>query len=65
MEKQERRLIPPPTVVREELSRNYEQARLLRRLLKLSEDSAVEDYRRNSEQHHRQPGAPEPEGVTP
>jgi hypothetical protein len=29
-------LIPPPSVVREKLSRNYHQADLLRRLLKLS-----------------------------
>jgi hypothetical protein len=29
-------LIPPPGVVREKLARNYEEADLLRRLLKLS-----------------------------
>ena len=34
MEQHEFRLIPPPTMVREELARNYEQARLLRRLSK-------------------------------
>jgi hypothetical protein len=33
-------LIPPPDVVRDRLAENYEQAGLLRRLLKLSEDAA-------------------------
>jgi hypothetical protein len=47
MEKRERGLIAPPAVIREELARNYEQARLLRRLLKVSEDAAVESRRRN------------------
>jgi hypothetical protein len=56
-EKCERGLIPPPTVVREELARNYENARLLRRLLRLSEDAVVEDHRR-----HPRPEA-RPEGV--
>jgi hypothetical protein len=39
----QRGLIPSPRAVREELARNYGQARLLRRLLKLCEDAAVED----------------------
>jgi|GEM_PF-6668265 len=46
-------LIPPHTVVRAELARNYENARLLRRLLKLSEDAAIERSKRKSEDHHR------------
>jgi hypothetical protein len=41
MENDERELIPPPSVVREELARNYEQARLLRRQLRISEDAAI------------------------
>ena len=41
MEKRERGLIAPPAVIREELARTYEQARLLRRLLKVSEDAAI------------------------
>jgi hypothetical protein len=36
VEETERELIPPPGVVREKLARNYEDADLLRRLLKLS-----------------------------
>jgi hypothetical protein len=32
----EHKLIPPPGVVREKLAQNYEEADLLRRLLKLS-----------------------------
>jgi hypothetical protein len=46
MEKRERGLIAPPAVIREELARNYEQARLLRRLLKVSEDAAIESQQR-------------------
>jgi hypothetical protein len=65
MGKHELGLIPLPTVVRGELSRNYEQARLLRRLLKLSEDAAVKDHQRDSEQRHRQPHTPEPEATRP
>jgi hypothetical protein len=66
MEQHESKLIPPPTAVREELARNYEQARLLRRLLRLSEDAAVESHRRLTEDRPRrkpQPGANRPEGV--
>ncbi len=48
METRERGLIPPPQVVRAVLARNYEQARLLRRLLKLSEDAAIERFERKS-----------------
>jgi len=58
MEKRERGLIAPPAVIREELARNYEQARLLRRLLKVSEDAAIEDQRR-----HSRPEVAWPEGV--
>ena len=47
MELHKSNLIPPPRVVRSELARTYEQARLLRRLLRLSEDAAPE-YRRQS-----------------
>jgi hypothetical protein len=39
-------LIPPPAVVREKLARNYEEAGLLRRLLKLAEDAAEKNDRR-------------------
>jgi hypothetical protein len=42
-------LIPPPNVVRDRLAENYEQARLLRRLLKLSEDASIERFERDSE----------------
>jgi hypothetical protein len=66
MEQRQCGLIPPPTVVREELARNYEQARWLRRLLKLSEDAAVESHRRVSEYRPRRKPKPEatlPEGV--
>jgi hypothetical protein len=38
----ERGLIPHPSVIREQLARNYEEARLLRRQLRISEDAAVE-----------------------
>jgi hypothetical protein len=41
MEKHEHKLIPPPAVIREELARNYEEARLLRRQLRVSEDAAI------------------------
>jgi len=41
-------LIPPHEVVRAELARNYEDARLLRRLLRLSEDAAIERSERKS-----------------
>jgi hypothetical protein len=63
MEQHDCELIPPPTVVREELARNYEQARLLRRLLRLSEDAAVESHRRVSE--HRPRRKPQPEAARP
>ncbi len=53
METHECGLIPPPPVVRAVLARNYEQARLLRRLLKLSEDAAIERSKRKSEDHQR------------
>jgi hypothetical protein len=46
MDKRERTLIAPPAVIREELARNYEQARLLRRLLKVSEDATIESRSR-------------------
>jgi hypothetical protein len=46
MEKREHRLIAPPAIIREELARNYEQARLLRRLLRVSEDAVIEERRR-------------------
>ena len=36
-------LIPSPSVVREKLARNYEEAGLLRRLLKLAEDAAEKE----------------------
>ena len=39
-------LIPSPSVVREKLARNYEEAGLLRRLLKLAEDAAEKNVRR-------------------
>jgi hypothetical protein len=58
-------LIPPSAAVREELARNYEQARLLRRLLKLSEDAVVENHSRNSEERHHEPGGVQPEGAAP
>lgn len=41
-------LVPRPPVVREAYARNLRDARLLRRLLKLSEDIAMERYRRNN-----------------
>jgi len=47
-EKHERRLIPPPSEVRERLAQNYEEAQLLRRLLKVSEDAAIEAANRRS-----------------
>jgi hypothetical protein len=58
MEKRERELIPDPAVVREELARNYEEARLLRRQLRISEDAAITAANRRP-----QPAAPRPEGV--
>ena len=48
-----RDLIPPWPVVQERLARNYREARLLRRLLRLATDAAREQ--------HRQPAAPQPE----
>jgi hypothetical protein len=54
MEKNERVLIPSPTVVREELARNYEEARLLRRLLRVSEDAAIAAANRRP-QHKAKP----------
>jgi len=39
-------LIPSASVVREKLARNYEEAGLLRRLLKLAEDAAEKNVRR-------------------
>ena len=39
-------LIPSPSVVREKLARNYEEASLLRRLLKLAEDAVAKSVRR-------------------
>jgi hypothetical protein len=53
MGQHEGKLIPPPTAVREELARNYEQARLLRRLLRVSEDAAVESHPRLIEKRPR------------
>ena len=67
MEQHDCQLIPPPTVVRDELARNYEQARLLRRLLRLSEDAAVDASRRCGGEHRPrrrpQPVAARPEGA--
>jgi hypothetical protein len=40
MDQQDHGLIPPPGLVREILARNYEDADLLRRLLRLSETAA-------------------------
>jgi hypothetical protein len=60
MRQVERGLIPPPGEVREQLARNYGQARLLRRLLKLSEDAAVE-----INQRCRDEGRSRIEGVWP
>jgi hypothetical protein len=48
-------LIPPPPIVREKLARHIRQGRLLRALLRLSVRAA--------EERHRQPPAPQPEGV--
>jgi hypothetical protein len=56
MEKRERGLIAPPAVIREELARNYEQARLLRRLLKVSEDAAIEERCRRPQSEAARPG---------
>jgi hypothetical protein len=50
MEEPERELIPPPGVVREKLARNYEDADLLRRLLKLSV-AAAERARERKTKH--------------
>ena len=73
MEQHDCELIPPPTAVREELARNYEQARLLRRLLRLSEDAAVESHRRDGcgrapwrgVRRPSAPAAPQPEAARP
>jgi hypothetical protein len=56
MEKRERGLVAAPAVIREELARNYEQARLLRRLLKVSEDAAIEERRRRPQSEAARPG---------
>jgi hypothetical protein len=42
----EEALVPPPPVVRERLAENLEEARLLRRLLRLSERFAERRHRR-------------------
>jgi hypothetical protein len=42
MDELERTLVPRPSVIREELARNYSEARFLRRLLKLAVDAAAE-----------------------
>jgi hypothetical protein len=67
MEPRDCELIPPAAAVREELARNYEQARLLRRLLRLSEDAAVDASRRCGGEHRPrrrpQPVAARPEGA--
>jgi hypothetical protein len=50
-------LIPPPGIVRERLARNYEDADLLRRLLRLSESAALRARSREDAASQRE-GAP-------
>jgi hypothetical protein len=47
-------LIPPPGVVRERLARNYEDADLLRRLLKLSVAAAEQKRQRGTQPRQHQ-----------
>jgi hypothetical protein len=44
-----RNLIPDAEAIRERLAQNYEEARLLRRQLRISEDAAIEAHNRSSQ----------------
>jgi hypothetical protein len=56
MDNDARELIPPPGVVRERLARAYEDADLLRRLLKLSVAAAERKQLRNMLPRHEAAG---------
>jgi hypothetical protein len=51
MAQHEHELIPPPGIVREKLAQNYEEADLLRRLLKLSIAAAEKAHERKAAGH--------------
>jgi hypothetical protein len=58
---QHNELIPRPPVVRERLAESLREARLLRRLLRLSETAAIERYRQSD---HQPDAAPSKEVVS-